>query len=119
MILELILEMILAFLINGKLPKYNIKHIILQEKPISQDIIYFLYYLILHQYATQIDNKHSMLFCWKGKDLLIRFTIEEAIDVDGGNAKSERERIATVYIKIVVNHSLKALQHNNLYFKVL
>ena len=81
--------------------------------------LFSLLYLILHQYATQIDNKHSMLFCWKGKDLLIRFTIEEAIDVDGGNAKSERERIATVYIKIVVNHSLKALQHNNLYFKVL
>ena len=63
-----------------------------------------------------ITNIHGYIL--KGKDLLIRFTIEEAIDVDGGNAKSEREIIATVYIKIVVNHSLKALQHNNLYFKV-
>ena len=48
--------------------------------------------LILHQYATHIDNKHSWLYCWKGKiywfDLQYR---REAIDVDGGNAKSERE----------------------------
>ena len=113
--------MILQFSINGKLPKCNVNkmHNSSRKAHLTRHYLFSLLYLILHQYATQIDNKHSMLFCWKGKDLLIRFTIEEAIDVDGGNAKSERERIATVYIKIVVNHSLKALQHNNLYFKVL
>ena len=69
---------------------YTIKN--LPEWGMSRDIIYFHYYLILHQYATHIDNKHSWLYCWKGKiywfDLQYR---REAIDVDGGNAKSERE----------------------------